>query len=289
MKRKLVYPTTIFMFIFCTLIFTGCMKPAVNAEAGNATASTINQADQPEDLEMPDSACNGRSTSQAKTPPHPKKMPQYSTAPPPPPKQAPSYTSAMPMQQPPPTARSYTMDDASLFNADVHDIAIQLIENMNADAGIQGVIGVSTFVDLNYLYRTSPLGRYLAEQLMGELQRAGYQVVEIRKTDAILIKKKFGEYSLSRELDEIANHTSANIILVGTYIVKGNYVFINARLVSTDSGMVASSAMKIIPNNKFMRSMLWPSSAPPEMNKRNITIPIKRFGEPTEVRIIQGS
>ncbi len=275
MKRKLFCLTTSFMFIFCTLVFTGCMRQPVNAQAGNPGAPAAPQAIQPGDPAMPDSTCNGRYASHANTPQPPKKMPQYSTAPPP--------------AQPIKPSSFYSMDDASLFNAEVHDIAIQLIENMNADAGIQGVIGVSTFVDLNYLYRTSPLGRYLAEQLMGELQRAGYQVVEIRKTEAILIKKKFGEYSLSRELDEIANHTSANIILVGTYIVKGNYVFINARLVSTGNGMVASSAMKIIPNNKFMRSMLWPSAAPPEMDKKNITIPIKAFGEPTEVRIIQGS
>jgi hypothetical protein len=99
---------------------------------------------------------------------------------------------------------TYHMDQASLLNAQIHDIAIQLIENMQGEPGTGGVVGVATFVDLNNLYRTSPFGRYLAEQLMGELQRAGFKVVEVRKTESILIKERYGEYSLSREIREIA-------------------------------------------------------------------------------------
>ncbi len=182
---------------------------------------------------------------------------------------------------------TYHMDQASLLNAQIHDIAIQLIENMQGEPGTGGVVGVATFVDLNNLYRTSPFGRYLAEQLMGELQRAGFKVVEVRKTESLLIKERYGEYSLSREIREIARQTSARMILVGTYLVKGDFVFVNARLVSGNNSMVASSAMKILRRDRFMQKMLWPSSAPEK--GETIRIPVKAFGEPTEVRIIQGS
>jgi len=182
----------------------------------------------------------------------------------------------------------YPMDEASLFNAQIHDIAIQLMENMQGVGAEEGVIGVATFVDLNNLYRTSPLGRYLSEQLMGELQRAGFPVVEIRKTDSMLVKEHYGEYSLSREIEEIAKQRSARLILLGTYLVRGDYVFINARLVSSVDSMVASSAMKIMRKDRFMKKMLWPSAAPRNRGKA-AKIPVKGFGEPTEVRIIQGS
>ncbi len=182
----------------------------------------------------------------------------------------------------------YPMDEASLFNAQVHDIAIQLMDNLQGLGEEEGVIGVATFVDLNNLYRTSPLGRYLSEQLMGELQRAGFPVVEIRKTDSMLIKEHYGEYGLSREIEEIAKQTSARLILLGTYLVRGDYVFINARLVSSEDSMVASSAMKIMRKDRFMKKMLWPSAAPHNRGKA-VKIPVKAFGEPTEVRIIQGS
>jgi len=52
------------------------------------------------------------------------------------------------------------------------------------------VLTVSTFVNLNDLYVTSALGRYLAEQIMAELQSRGASVVEIRKTPAIMIRQK---------------------------------------------------------------------------------------------------
>ncbi len=182
---------------------------------------------------------------------------------------------------------SHGTDYASELNASIHDIAVQIIENLQSDPGTEGIIGVATFVDLNNLYRTSPFGRYLAEQLMGELQRAGFHVVEVRKTDSLLIKERFGEYSLSRQIQEIAKQTSARMILLGTYLAKGDYIFVNARLVSSANSTVASSALQIMEKDSFMKKMLWPAAAP--QTGHAIKVPVKAFGEPTEIRIIQGS
>ncbi len=179
------------------------------------------------------------------------------------------------------------IDEASFFNTQVHDLAVQLLKNFRGDIGPEGPIAVSTFVDLNHLYRTSPLGRYLAEQLMGELQRAGFTVVDVRKTNSMLMKEKYGEYSLSRNVAEIAKETSARYILVGTYVVRDKYVLINARLVSNDNNMILSSGLKIMRRDPFIERMLWPAAAPPE--EPAIKLPVKGFGEPTEVRLISGS
>ena len=198
----------------------------------------------------------------------------------------PTYSTASPSRTPG-ANRSLATDQASELNAQIHDIAVQIIENLQSDPGTEGIVGVATFVDLNNLYRTSPFGRYLAEQLMGELQRAGFQVVEVRKTDSLLIKQRYGEYSLSRQIDEIARQTSARMILLGTYLAKGNYIFVNARLVSSADSTVASSALQIMEKDSFMKKMLWPAAAP--RTGRAVKVPIKAFGEPTEIRIIQGS
>ncbi len=196
------------------------------------------------------------------------------------------YQGASPSKEPSQNFES-SSDNASELNASIHAIAVQIIENLQSDPGTEGVVGVATFVDLNNLYRTSPFGRYLAEQLMGELQRAGFHVVEVRKTDSLLIKEHFGEYSLSRQIEEIARQTSARMILLGTYLAKGNYIFVNARLVSSADSTVASSALQIMEKDSFMKKMLWPAAAP--STGHAVKVPIKAFGEPTEVRIIQGS
>ncbi len=182
---------------------------------------------------------------------------------------------------------SQKIDEASFFNTQIHDMAVQLMQNFRGDAGPEGPIAVATFVDLNHLYRTSPFGRYIAEQLMGELQRAGFSVVEIRKTDSLLIKERYGEYSLSRNIQEIAKQSSAQYILVGTYVTRGGYILVNARLVSNEGNMIVSSGMKIMRRDPFLERMLWPTATP--NTKPGVKVPIKGLGQPTEVRIISGS
>ena len=206
-------------------------------------------------------------------------------APAPPPTQV--VTSPPPPPQPVVTQVVQRIDEASFFNTQVHGLAVQLLKNFRGDIGPEGPIAVATFVDLNDLYRTSPLGRYLAEQLMGELQRAGFTVVDVRKTNSMLMKQKYGEYSLSRSVEEIAKETSARYILVGTYVVRDKFVLINARLVSNDNNIILSSGMKIMRRDPFIERMLWPSAAPPK--EPAIKLPVKGFGEPTEVRLISGS
>jgi TolB-like protein len=178
-------------------------------------------------------------------------------------------------------------DEASFLNVQVHDMAEQLIRNESVDDGPDSAVAVATFVDLNNLYRTSPFGRYLAEQLMGELQRAGYRVLEVRKTDSMMIGERFGEYSMSRDIDEIARQCSANHVLVGTYIVRGRYVLVNARMVSNEGNAVVSSAMKIFRRDPLLDSMLWPASTP--ARGPAVKMPLKGLGQPTDARIISGS
>ncbi len=180
------------------------------------------------------------------------------------------------------------MDAASHLNFQIHDLAVQLLENFNGELLPEYPIAVATFVDLNDLYRTSPYGRYIAEQLMGELQRAGFQVVELRRTDSILIKERYGEYGLSRQVREIARDSKAHYVLVGTYVTRGGYVFTNARLISATSNMVASSALKIMKRDHLLDRMLWPSAAPVRSRKA-VKVPIKEWGELTEVRVLSGS
>ena len=179
------------------------------------------------------------------------------------------------------------MDEASFFNMQIHEMALQLLKNFRSEPGPDGPVAVATFVDLNNLYRTSPFGRYLAEQLMGELQRAGFNVVEIRKTESIMIKQKFGEYGLSRDVQEIAQESSASYILAGTYVTRGRYVLVNARLISNENNLVASSGLKILRRDPFLDKMLWPAASPG--SGQAVRIPIKELGQLTDIKILSES
>ena len=208
---------------------------------------------------------------------------------------APLIQPSQPVYQPgqarPPAQRiSYEvegLDEASFFNTQIHEMALQLLKNFRGETGPNGPIAVTSFVDLNNLYKTSPFGRYIAEQLMGELQRAGFSVVEIRKTESLMLKPKFGEYGLSRDIQEIARSSSASYVLTGTYITRGRFVLINARLISNENNLIASSGLKILRRDPFIEKMLWPSASP--VMTPPVRVPIKELGSLTEMKIMSGS
>ncbi len=204
----------------------------------------------------------------------------------PPAKAAAAYAPAI-QDEPVPEMEIEKMDEASFFNLQIHEMALQLMKNFRAEPGPEGPIAVATFVDLNNLYRTSPFGRYVAEQLMGELQRAGFNVVEIRKTESIMIKQKFGEYGLSREVQEIAQESSASYILAGTYVTRGRFILVNARLVSNQNNLVASSGLKILRRDPFLDKMLWPSATPD--SGQAVRIPVKELGHLSDIKILSES
>jgi TolB-like protein len=105
-----------------------------------------------------------------------------------------------------------------------------------------GPIAITTFVSLDNLYATSSFGRIYSEQLLSELVMKGYDVVEIRQGNSIQFLKSEGEYRLTRELDKIRNSVELGGIIVGTYSVSPDRVYINARLLDPNRSLVLSAA-----------------------------------------------
>ncbi|MBU0484778.1 MAG: hypothetical protein KKB30_09730 [Proteobacteria bacterium] len=126
----------------------------------------------------------------------------------------------------------------------VRDLASQLVLN-GGDSFEEYAVTVSTFVNLDNLYQTSSLGRYLSEQLITDLQLSGVEVVEVRKTPAILIKQQAGEYGMSRDMDELSFVHSSQAMVVGTYTFVDDQIFLNARLLRNKDKVVLSSASMV--------------------------------------------
>ncbi|MFH1019451.1 MAG: FlgO family outer membrane protein, partial [Pseudomonadota bacterium] len=98
--------------------------------------------------------------------------------------------------------------EAAALHTEIQGLANELFRNL-ADADPEdgdlskGVL-VCTFVELKKLSRTSSFGRYVAEQLMNEMQQHHYEVVEIRKSQAVMLQEKRGEFGLSRNPAEVS-------------------------------------------------------------------------------------
>ncbi|MBU0730835.1 MAG: hypothetical protein KKE17_12330 [Proteobacteria bacterium] len=156
-------------------------------------------------------------------------------------------------------------DKAEEFTAQVREMADQLFSNLtdaDPEAGdlAEGLV-ICTFVDLKKLYRTSSFGRYIAEQLMGEFQKKKFSVVELRKSNSVMIQEKKGEYGLSRNPDEISTVLQAGAMLTGTYTAMENHIIVNARILDNRSAEVLSSATIIFPRDQFSATLLADSSS----------------------------
>lgn len=141
-------------------------------------------------------------------------------------------------------------------------LADQIHAYFRGNAG--GPIAVATFVDLDNLYGTSTFGRLIAEQLMSELAMKGYNVVEVRQSDALQVLMEQGEFGLSREVGHLRGHQDVSALVVGTYTVSPVRVYLNARLVDPSSSIIMSAGTvemaKTEEISRMLRNNAFPSS-----------------------------
>ncbi len=130
-----------------------------------------------------------------------------------------------------------------------------------------GPVAVATFVDLDNLYGTSTFGRVLGEQMISELAMKGYNVREIRQSEALQIMYDQGEFGLSRDLKQLRQAQDLSGIIVGTYTVSPVRIYVNARLIDPNSALVLSAASVEMPKTQEIAKMLRNNSLPTSMER----------------------
>ena len=116
----------------------------------------------------------------------------------------------------------------------------------------------ASFADINHLEQSSNFGRMATQHLVSQFTLQGYDFVEMLLRKSVYIDASEGEFLLSRELSEISQTHNAPVVLVGTYAVAGNNVFVTAKLVRSDSNLIVASYDYVIPITRDMRDLLRP-------------------------------
>lgn len=137
-----------------------------------------------------------------------------------------------------------------------------------------GPIGVTTFVNVDDLYTTSTFGRMVAEQVMSELTMKGYDVVELRHSDALQFLNPAGEFALSRDIASVRRQRDLGGVVVGTYTVSPVRVYLNARLLDPSSSMVLSAGSVEMSKSYEITRMLRGGAVPATMER----IPVRHLG-----------
>lgn len=158
----------------------------------------------------------------------------------------------------------------------IRELARQLLANAREEIIDEFTVTVSTFVNLNHLYTTSGLGRYLSEQMMHELQLVGLDMVDVRMTPAMMVSEGFGEYAMSRDMTELSYVHPGDAKLVGTYTISNNEIFINARLLRNRDGMVLSGGSTVFALNKVSGGLLQDEGRPPRSGSK---VHVRSFDE----------
>lgn len=131
-----------------------------------------------------------------------------------------------------------------------------LFDNLIAPLDKQQPIIAASFANIDNLALSSTFGRMASEFIAAGLTERGYQVIEVKMRDSLFIKEQAGEFMLSRKLKHISRSHHAQAVLLGTYAIGGENLYVNARLVRTDDNVVLGSNDFVIPINKDIAKML---------------------------------
>ena len=137
-----------------------------------------------------------------------------------------------------------------------------------------GPIGVATFVNVDDLYNTSTFGRTYAEQVMSELAMAGFDVIELRHSDALQFLSTSGEFALSRDVGVLRRERNLGGVVVGTYSVSPDRVYVNSRLIDPSTSVVLAAGTVEMPKTYEITRMLRGGSFPQTLER----IPVRHLG-----------
>lgn len=137
-----------------------------------------------------------------------------------------------------------------------------------------GPLAIATFVNLDRLYNSSTFGRILGEQLISELSMKGYDVIELRLSDTMHVMNDEGEFGLSRDIRTLRGMQNLTGIVVGTYAVSPERVYVNTRLIDPASSMVVSAGSVEMPVTTEITRLLRNNSFPQAMER----IPVRSLG-----------
>lgn len=144
--------------------------------------------------------------------------------------------------------------DANII-ATSHQAAEVLADEAARKISHQKPLIFASFVNINNLEKSSSFGRIVSQQFATYFASVGYNVAEMLLRQNVYIKQQQGEFLLSRELRNISKQHNAQAVIVGTYAVGKNSVYITSKMVDTRTNAIISSVdyeLPIGPNTRLL-------------------------------------
>ncbi|MCC6296844.1 MAG: hypothetical protein IT469_09070 [Pseudomonadales bacterium] len=114
----------------------------------------------------------------------------------------------------------------------------------------------ATLVSIDDLERSSTFGRLSSEQISARFSQAGQRMIEMKFRDNVYMKRDQGELLLTREIRDVAQQHKAQAVIVGTYGVSNEAVFVNLKVIKPSTNVVMAVYDYALPKDSDIRSML---------------------------------
>ncbi|MDO8909862.1 MAG: FlgO family outer membrane protein [Pseudohongiella sp.] len=139
-----------------------------------------------------------------------------------------------------------------------HDAAKYLIRMAGPELQPNSRMIAASFADVNNLTMSSTFGRMASQNLVSSFVIEGYSFVEMLMRSSVYIDERQGEFLLSREVADISAQHNAPVVLVGTYAVADDNVFVTAKLIRTADNVIVASYDYAVPYTRDMRTLVRP-------------------------------
>jgi len=124
-------------------------------------------------------------------------------------------------------------------------------------------VAVVSAVPLSDLKRESEFGRIMGEYLLTDLADRGLKVTELRLSKEISIVPQTGEFVMSRNIAELANHApELDYVVVTTFSNTRKTLIVQGRLVALKDGQVKTSWRYGLPLNRELLGLFYQGEAP---------------------------
>jgi hypothetical protein len=114
---------------------------------------------------------------------------------------------------------------------------------------------MATIVNIDKLDRSSTLGRLISEQVSARFTQQHYAMTEVKLRSSLYVKQDQGELMLTRELKELAATHDAQAVIVGTYAIGEQFVFVNLKIIQPISNLVMASVDYALPLDSNIRAL----------------------------------
>ncbi len=128
----------------------------------------------------------------------------------------------------------------------------QLTQNRDINSLSQNPIAVTSLVEMENFKSTNKIGLWLGENIMHELQIRGFKTIDFKMMPAIEVTPE-GDFVMSKKVQELRGRYNINYVVTGTFTEYPDGVTFNARIVSMEDSVVASTAQAHISKAYYLR------------------------------------